>query len=123
MPSISPPLFVVLTLPQKSYQEAIILKHMRHPNIVPFVGIAGAPPQLVSKWMPGGNLIEYIKKNPWADRLGLVCPLPPFRDIAGSSTLASYSGSRTPSTISTPTTLFTETSKGQVDFENVALTR
>ena len=47
-------------------------KHLEHRNIVPFLGITPTPLQLVSKWMPGGNLPGYIKKNPDADRLGLV---------------------------------------------------
>ena len=47
-------------------------KHLEHHNIVPFLGITPTPLQLISKWMPGGDLPEYIKKNPDADRLGLV---------------------------------------------------
>jgi len=45
---------------------------MTHPNIVPLLGITTTPLQLISNWMPGGDLLEYIKKNPDADRLGLV---------------------------------------------------
>ena len=46
---------------------------MKHPNIVPFLGIVNAPLQLVSKWMSGGNIIGYTKQHPRADRLALVC--------------------------------------------------
>jgi len=48
-----------------------VWKRLGHPNIVPFLGITPTPLQLISKWMPGGNLTEYIKKCPGADRLGL----------------------------------------------------
>jgi len=54
------------------YQEAVVWKRLEHQNIVPFLGITFTPLQLVSEWMPGGGLAEYIKKNPDADRLGLV---------------------------------------------------
>jgi serine/threonine protein kinase len=36
------------------------------------------PPQLISDWMPGGDLTEYIKKHPDAGRIGLV-GVPPLR--------------------------------------------
>lgn len=42
-------------------------------NIVPFRGVTSAPPQLISDWMSGGDLLQYINGNPGADRLGLVC--------------------------------------------------
>ena len=47
-------------------------KHLSHPNIVPLLGITPTPLQLISEWMPNGDLTEYIKKHPNADRLGLV---------------------------------------------------
>ena len=47
-------------------------KRLVHPNIVPLLGITVTPPQLISDWMSGGDLPEYIKKNSDADRLGLV---------------------------------------------------
>ena len=46
-------------------------KRLEHRNIVPLLGITPTPLQLISEWMPGGDLTEYIKKNPGADRLGL----------------------------------------------------
>jgi serine/threonine protein kinase len=45
---------------------------LSHPNIVPLLGITPTPLQLISQWMPGGDLGEYVKKNPDADKLGLV---------------------------------------------------
>ena len=46
---------------------------MVHPNVVPLLGIiVSQQPQLVSNWMPGGDLSKYIKENHKVDRLGLV---------------------------------------------------
>ena len=48
-------------------------KHLKHPNIVPFLGAITADPlQLVSEWMPGGNLTEYVTCHSDPDRLSLV---------------------------------------------------
>jgi len=47
-------------------------KRLTHPNILPLLGVTIAPFQLVSNRMPGGDLPEYLKKNPDVDRLGLV---------------------------------------------------
>jgi len=47
-------------------------KRLAHPNIVHLLGITIAPLQLISNWMSGGDLSEYIKKHPDTDRLGLV---------------------------------------------------
>ena len=54
------------------YQEAAVWKRLKHKNIVPLLGITSNPLQLVSDWMPGGDLTEYIRKHPDTDRLGLV---------------------------------------------------
>ena len=47
-------------------------KRLTHPNVVPFVGVTIDPPQIVSRWMPGGNLTTYIESNPHRDRISLV---------------------------------------------------
>ena len=47
-------------------------KYLSHPNIVLFLGITSTPLQLISEWMPNGNLPKYIRKHFGADRLGLV---------------------------------------------------
>ena len=47
-------------------------KHLTHPNIIPLLGVTVTPFQLVSIWMPGGELTEYIDVHPRADRIGLV---------------------------------------------------
>ena len=47
-------------------------KRLKHQNIVPFIGVTRDPLQFVSEWMPNGDLMEYLGKNPGADRIGLV---------------------------------------------------
>ena len=50
-------------------------KHLKHRNIVPLLGILSTPAQplqLISEWMPGGVLPEYVNKHSDSDRLGLV---------------------------------------------------
>jgi len=62
-------------------------KRLAHPNVLPLLGITIEPFQLISNWMPGGDLPGYIEKQSGADRLELVgippvvfirlSPLPP----------------------------------------------
>ena len=51
---------------------AVVWKHLKHQNIVPLISITSTPLQLISEWLPGGNLAEYIAKCPDIDRLDLV---------------------------------------------------
>jgi len=53
-------------------KEAVIWKHLSHPHIVPFIGVTLEPLQLVSKWMPGGDLRYHVRKNSNTDRISLV---------------------------------------------------
>ena len=50
-------------------------KHLAHPNILPLLGVTIAPFQLISTWMPGGNLSEYIETNPGSGPLRPVSAL------------------------------------------------
>jgi len=50
-------------------------KRLSHPHIVPFVGVTLEPLQLVSMWMPGGELRDYVKENPYANLIRLVSHL------------------------------------------------
>ncbi|OCH92339.1 kinase-like protein [Obba rivulosa] len=56
------------------YCEAVIWKHLRHPNITPFYGIDTGSFALsfVSKWMPHGTITSYLKHNATAQRLGFI---------------------------------------------------
>ncbi|KAF9644312.1 hypothetical protein BDM02DRAFT_991187 [Thelephora ganbajun] len=59
--------------PQKIFcQEAVMWKRLTHPNILPLLGVTITPLQLISNWVPDGNLSEYIKDNSDADRLALM---------------------------------------------------
>ena len=49
-----------------------MLKHLNHPNIVPFKGVTLEPLQLVSEWVPGKDLREHLKINGHANLIGLV---------------------------------------------------
>ena len=51
-------------------------KHVKHKNVLPLLGITSTPLQLISEWMFGGDLREYIGEHPDKDRLGLVGVLP-----------------------------------------------
>ena len=81
-------------------------KHLEHPNIVPHLGITPYPLQLISEWMPGGDLREYIKKHPGVDRLGLVGVPPVVFDPTLTPT-TSYRMLLKDFTISTLATWFT----------------
>jgi serine/threonine protein kinase len=50
------------------------LKSISHPNILPIIEVSETlfPFCIVSPWMPDGNITQYIKTNPSADRLMLV---------------------------------------------------
>ena len=49
-------------------------RYMVHPNIVPLLGVMVDPLEFISAWMPGGDLMAYISKQPEADRHSLVRP-------------------------------------------------
>ncbi|KAF9789160.1 kinase-like domain-containing protein, partial [Thelephora terrestris] len=48
---------------QSLCKEAVVWKHLDHPNIVPFRGVTFDPLQLVSEWIPGGELKEHILRG------------------------------------------------------------
>ena len=50
----------------------VVWKHLKHQNIVPLIGITSTLLQLISEWLPDGDLAEYIARRPDIDRLGLV---------------------------------------------------
>ena len=49
-------------------------KALRHPNVLPLLGVTVTKAQLamVSEWMVKGNINEFLKADNNADRLGLV---------------------------------------------------
>ena len=84
---------------------------MKHKNIVPLLGISVTPCQLISEWMPGGDLAEYIGKNPNANRLRLVS-VPPLVFEPALTSAASYVMSLKAFNFSTPAAWFMVISKG-----------
>ncbi|KAF9787364.1 kinase-like domain-containing protein [Thelephora terrestris] len=54
-------------------KEAITWKILRHPNVLPLIGVTMTEAKfaLVSDWMTNGNLNEFVEANPKADRLKL----------------------------------------------------
>ena len=47
---------------------------LRHPNVLPLLGVTMTESRfvMVSGWMDNGNINEFVKTDPNADRLGLV---------------------------------------------------
>ena len=66
-------------IPQMFCKEAVMWKYLKHPNILPLIGATISPPQLVSEFMPAGDLSKYIGENPDTDRMGLVSGGPVMR--------------------------------------------
>ena len=48
---------------------------LRHPNILPLLGVTMSENRfvMVSEWMVRGNINDFVKADPDADRFGLVC--------------------------------------------------
>ena len=64
---------------QAFFKEALIGGHLSHPTILPFYGIYHLGDRhgrisFVSPWMENGNVTEYLKRHPLANRLLLVRP-------------------------------------------------
>jgi serine/threonine protein kinase len=60
---------------QAFYREVIVWKSLKHPNIVPFLGVpTKVPPpfEIVCEWMENSRITEYVRENPNVDRIGLV---------------------------------------------------
>ena len=49
-------------------------KALRHPNVLPLIGVMMSETQfaMVSDWMENGNINDYVKAYPGANRLELV---------------------------------------------------
>jgi hypothetical protein len=54
------------------YQAAVLWKHLKHPNILPLLGVTVSPPRHILDWVSDGTLDKYITENPNVDRLKLV---------------------------------------------------
>ena len=60
--------------PQRFCKEAVIWRHLRHPNILPLIGVAVGHERclMVSNWMENGTINKFIEKNRDANRMNLV---------------------------------------------------
>jgi len=47
---------------------------LRHPNVLPMLGVTATEPPfaMISEWMTNGDINEFVKTHPEADRLKLV---------------------------------------------------
>ena len=52
----------------------MIWRTLRHPSVLPLLGIVMNEPRfvMVSEWMPNGNINEFVRVHPDANRLELV---------------------------------------------------
>ena len=57
---------------QAFHQVAVTSKHLSHKNIVRVLGVNVEPFELISGWMPGGDLPGYIVGHPNVNRNSLV---------------------------------------------------
>lgn len=55
-------------------REAVLWKHLSHPNIAPFIGIdtKSFSLSMICEWMENGNITAYLKAHPGANRLELL---------------------------------------------------
>ena len=60
---------------QRFCKEVVGWKTLRHPNVLPLVGVTMTKNKfvMVSEWMENGNINMFVKKYPDANRLRLVC--------------------------------------------------
>ena len=60
--------------PQRFCREGVAWKHLRHPNILPLLGVSLNEHRfaLISEWMENGNINEFIKEDHQMNRTKLV---------------------------------------------------
>ncbi|OCH85621.1 kinase-like protein, partial [Obba rivulosa] len=67
--------YVLLLRPsiQALFKEGMIWKHLRRPNVTPFIGVNMElfRLSLVSEWMPHGTVLTFLKEYPATNRLNL----------------------------------------------------
>ena len=66
------PEYYHLTTLKALCREAVVWKHLNHPNIGLFRGVTFEPPQLVLEWIPGWELRKYIRNSRNQVPIGLV---------------------------------------------------
>jgi len=59
---------------QRFCREGVAWKHLRHPNILPLIGVTMGSQQfaMISAWMENGNINEFVGKDRHVNRIELV---------------------------------------------------
>ena len=63
---------------QRLKRETWVWNQLDHPNVLPFLGISkdageeGSAPALITPFCANGDVLDYLKQTPNADRLHLV---------------------------------------------------
>jgi len=59
---------------QRFCREGVAWKHLRHPNILPLIGVTISKQRfaMVSAWMENGNINEFVEKDRHTNRIELV---------------------------------------------------
>jgi len=59
---------------QRFCREGVAWKHLRHPNILPLIGVTVSNRRfaMVSAWMENGNINEFVGKDQHVNRIELV---------------------------------------------------
>jgi hypothetical protein len=65
---------IILRTRQRFCSEVVLWKRLKHPNVLPFLGISTTifPFCMISDWMPHGSVVDYLRKNSDVDRFSLV---------------------------------------------------
>ena len=60
---------------QRFCREGVAWKHLRHPNILPLIGVTVSNQRfaMVSAWMENGSINEFVGKDRHVNRIELVC--------------------------------------------------
>jgi serine/threonine protein kinase len=72
---------VTLNGSQSFCREGVAWKHLRHPNVLPLLGVTISENRfaMVSEWMDNGNIIEFVARYEHLNRAELVrCLSIPF---------------------------------------------
>jgi len=59
---------------QRFCREGVAWKYLRHPNILPLIGVTVSNQRfvMVSAWMENGNINEFVGKDQHVNRIELV---------------------------------------------------
>ena len=59
---------------QSFCREGVAWKHLRHPNVLPLLGVTVSEHRfaMVSEWMENGNINDFVEKDKYVNRTKLV---------------------------------------------------